>query len=426
MTPRDAPEQHDRTRRASPRNAAERIARELRDRGHTAYFAGGCVRDELLGLDPKDYDVATDARPEEIRTIFRNTHGVGAAFGVVLVRLMGQTVEVTTFRDDGAYSDGRHPDRIVYADAERDARRRDFTINGLYEDPLDGRIIDYVGGREDLERGVIRAIGDPRRRFEEDHLRMLRAVRFAARYGFDIEDATRQSILEHARHLEGVSRERIGQEVEWMLVHPSRARAAGLVEALELDEVILQEPHITSQTKRLAALPDDAAYPTALAAWWLDRWAAREDEPDHPPTHWRDALVLSNRVENAFLDTLDCHRLLVTVWEDQSVAGQKRLASKEAYEPAVRIVECEDPARAETIRSRVRELAATGLRPDPLLDGRDLIDAGMEPGPAFKRVLEGVYDAQLEGRVRTRDEALAMAQSLADAGGPSTPRPEAG
>ena len=176
------------------REDAARVVEELRAGGHVAYFAGGCVRDMLLGLEPKDFDVATDAPPERVRKLFRNSQAVGAAFGVILVRTGGSSVEVATFRSDGAYLDGRHPEHVRFTTAEEDARRRDFTINGLFFDPISGDVIDYVGGREDLAARWIRAIGEPGARFAEDHLRMLRAIRFAARFDFAIEANTAAAI----------------------------------------------------------------------------------------------------------------------------------------------------------------------------------------------------------------------------------------
>ena len=218
------------------RGTAASIVRRLREAGHVAYFAGGCVRDELLGLDPVDYDVATDARPDAIQAMFRKTAAVGASFGVVLVKEAGGVVEVATFRSDGPYSDSRRPDRVEFADAAHDAQRRDFTINALFLDPLaaedsasiHGHVIDHVGGMADLRARVIRAVGDPERRLAEDHLRALRAVRFAARFGFAIEQGTASAIREHASDLEGVSRERVGDELRRMFLAETRAEAAGV------------------------------------------------------------------------------------------------------------------------------------------------------------------------------------------------------
>src|SRR5262245_23713534 len=273
------------TRKATPtqaRAAAVAIVRRLREAGHTAYFAGGCVRDELLGLAPTDYDVATDARPDKIRSLFRRTAEVGVAFGVVLVTPGKDegaedpaTVEVATFRSDGPYSDKRRPDAIEFGGPEQDARRRDFTVNALFLDPQapgDG-IIDLVGGKADLQRRVIRAVGDAEARLSEDHLRALRAVRLAARLGLAIDAATAAAVRAHTRHRRGVSRERIGDEVRKRLAHASRAEAVRTLEDLGLDAPVLEEPSMrtTLAIFRSVAVESGAGFPTWLAAWALDR-----------------------------------------------------------------------------------------------------------------------------------------------------------
>src|SRR5688572_17117161 len=254
---------------AQARAAATEIVARLRGSGHAAYFAGGCVRDELLGLHPTDYDVATDAPPQRIRELFPRTAEVGAAFGVMLVHLYragggGITVEVATFRAEGPYSDARRPDTVRFSDAPTDAARRDFTINALFLDPLaapdapaiEGHVVDYVGGVADLRAGVVRAVGDPHQRLAEDHLRALRAVRFTARLGFALDPATADAVRQHAAELRGVSRERIGEEVRRMMGHPSRARAAELLAQLGLDVPVLEEPAAAAPARCLAALTD--------------------------------------------------------------------------------------------------------------------------------------------------------------------------
>ena len=290
----------------SPRDVAVYIVRTLTEAGHVAYLAGGCVRDELLGYQPKDYDVATDAYPETVKKLFPGGRYVGESFGVVRVSIAHHPVEVATFRKDWGYKDGRRPTEIEFTDAENDAQRRDFTINGLFENPLtqdkDQQIIDYVKGQTDLENRLVRAIGDPRQRFAEDYLRMLRAVRFAARLGFEIESETVQAIPPLADHLGHISRERIGQEVRWMLGSQQVAqsqqndasRAQGpseaikLIEQLRLDAPTLDEQHMDSPLKTVCEVTDYVSldlskgatqrvantqirYPTYLAAWLLDR-----------------------------------------------------------------------------------------------------------------------------------------------------------
>lgn len=399
---------------ATAREAATDIVRTLVDAGYTAYFAGGCVRDRLMGNEPLDYDVATDARPEQILEHFPRAHGVGQSFGVMLVRRFGHVVEVATFRTDGVYSDHRHPDEVTFSDAEHDARRRDFTINGLFEDPLSDRIIDYVGGQDDLEARIIRAIGDAHARLQEDRLRMLRAVRFAARFAFAIDAETGDAVRQGASELTGVSRERIGQEVKRMFTHQNRAVAAWEMQYLGLDQVVLQEPHMTVAPTRLGRLPDDAAYPTALAAWILDRHETSSEPTtvDEVVARWTEALMLSNAEVSELRDCLAVYRRLRTDWPRLGVASQKRLASRPAFREGLLILQAIDRQAFVDVRRQVEHLARTGLAPTPLLDGNDLIDAGFTPGPVFRKILDAVYDAQLEGLISTREAALNLARSL--------------
>ncbi len=226
---------------SSIRAAAVKVIEVLQEAGHCAYFAGGCVRDRLLGIEPKDYDVATDASPQQVRAIFNRTVAVGEHFGVILVQLKGEKIEVATFRAEGKYSDHRRPDVVEFTDAQADAQRRDFTINGMFEDPIADEVIDFVGGQADLANKVIRAIGKPGDRLAEDHLRALRAVRFSARFGFEIEPLTAEAIREHAGDLLGVSRERIGHELRAMFREESAYEAVKLLSELELDGPALLE-----------------------------------------------------------------------------------------------------------------------------------------------------------------------------------------
>jgi poly(A) polymerase len=390
---------------------AVRVARRLIDAGYTALFNGGCVRDRLMGGEPKDYDIATDATPEQVREVFPRARGVGVSFGVMLVRSGGFTIEIATFRSEGVYSDGRRPDEVHFSDAEHDALRRDFTINGLFEHPLTGEIIDYVGGRADLEAGVIRAIGDPAARLHEDRLRMLRAVRFAARLSFEIDPATAEAIRSGAGELRGVSRERIGQELRWMLSDRNRTVAARLIQALGLDSVVLDEPHRAVPLARLDRLPAEADYSLALAAWLLDRHGDAEDH-GAAARRWTAALMLSNDESRQLKRSLAVRRTLLESWNESPVAGRKRLAASERFASGLLLLESEDEAAAAAVRAEVDRLAKTELAPAPLVDGNDLIELGFRPGPAFSRLLEAVYDAQLEGRVTSRAEALDLARRL--------------
>jgi len=423
------------------RESATQVVRILRDAGHVAYFAGGCVRDKLLGLTPEDYDIATDARPERVRELFRNSKFVGEAFGVVLVRLLGHEVEVATFRVESGYADGRRPTQVEFTDAQNDARRRDFTVNGLFEDPLaaspEEAIIDFVGGRADLKSKQLRAIGDADARFADDYLRMLRAVRFASRFGFSIDEKTARAIRLHARYLGQISRERIGMEVMAMLCAPTRGAAASLIQDLRLDGPTLNEEHLDRPVAVLSNLPNDASYPTAIAAWMIDRHAPTPAVDVKPPVihqttdeaavapevrafldkdahivlrRWRKALCLSN-------DDRDSVQSILTLlhkpiqWGGMRVAHRKRaLASPAWVETFSLFCAMTDRVgvaeRTGQIASEAALLIEDGVAPPPWITGDDLIAIGLKPGPAFKQLLDDVYDAQLENSLASRHEAM--------------------
>lgn len=427
------------------RDTAVDVLRTLRDAGFTAYFAGGCVRDELLGLHPKDYDIATSAIPDDVRALFKRTNEVGASFGVMLVRQSRWQIEVATFRKEGAYSDRRRPDDVQYADAPSDAQRRDFTINALFLDPLEtpgeaeqafsarGRVIDFVGGLDDLRRRIIRAVGEPDDRLAEDHLRALRAVRFAARLGFAIEDHTADAIRRHAQRLEGVSRERIGDEMRLMLGAPTRAAATHLLEDFGLDSPVLNEPHLGGRRPNdptvVARLRADASFETALAAWAIERALRSGAEgtllDDALPSRWRSALCLSNDERDALASTLRILNQLQTDWPSLAISQRKRLAATPSFDGAVQVLEGVDSERAESIRRDYDRLASDGIgiSPEPLITGDDLIRAGVAPGPAMGAALRAIYDRQLEGAVRSCDEALKLAAEIIQKG-INTPRSE--
>jgi len=416
------------------RKAGVLIVRTLREAGHVAYFAGGCVRDELLGLHPKDYDVATDARPEAVRGLFKRVNEVGASFGVMLVRVRGVTVEVATFRREGVYSDRRRPDEVAYAGRDEDARRRDFTINAMYLDPLAapaepfprvrGRVIDLVEGVRDLESKTIRAVGDPEARLAEDDLRALRAVRFAARLGFSIESGTRDAIRRHAGELVGVSRERIGDELRLMLTDPNRAQAAHLMESLDLVRPALECSEGVSperEDRLLAGIGPGADFPTALAAWSIDRMDGVGVDPvrirdgaDATVSRLRSALCLSNGERDALRETLGTLARLLLDWTGLSMAEQKRLVAHPSFARAMSIYRASDAAGAGAIDRGVEALKATptGLSPESLIAGNDLIDMGLQPGPRFREILDAVYDGQLSGEVVDRAGAEALVGRL--------------
>ncbi|MGP1346846.1 MAG: CCA tRNA nucleotidyltransferase [Phycisphaerales bacterium] len=443
------------------RSAARRIVSTLREAGHVAYFAGGCVRDELLGLHPQDYDVATDATPERVGALFEHTRAVGRAFGVMLVRMRGTTVEVATFREEQGYSDHRRPDAVRFSDAEADARRRDFTINALFMDPLSrsrertvsggrsevsGAVIDFVGGVNDLRAGVVRAVGDADARLGEDHLRALRGVRFAARLGFRLDAETEAAIVRHAVELKGVSRERVGEELRRVFGHGSRGRAAGLLHRMGLDGPVLGEAPAgeisLARTRGLeeamgwvgrSAVGDGLGWAVGgvvsgamagLSAWALDRLEGvgereGEDGLEVLVRRWREALCLTNEERDGMRGVLETVRVLRGAWGGLGVAGRKRVAGRGWFGVALGIRWVEDAGAAEEVLAEVEALArtASGIAPDPLISGYDLIDAGYEPGPGFARCLEGVYDAQLEDRVRDRGAAMAMARGMMGGGG---------
>lgn len=407
------------------RAAALEIVRTLTNAGHVAYFAGGCVRDELLGLTPTDYDVATNAVPERLAALFPRTSHVGASFGVVLVMIGREVVEVATFRADGTYTDNRRPDQVTFSDPLADAQRRDFTVNALFLDPLDeseapgiahGRVIDHVGGMPDLAARVLRAVGDADKRLGEDHLRALRAVRLAARLGFTIEPSTGEAIWRHASELRGVSRERIGDEVRRMMAHPSRAIAAVLLRDLGLEAPVLETPVSLAAQHPLAlgGLRADARVPAALAAWALDLGHVPSCEPGvigALATRWRHALCLSNEERSQFRDALGSLRDIKVVWDGAGIARQKRIAAGEGFMQAMDILGAIDPQAAQLVAERVRVLEgiAGGVAPPALISGDDLQALGLRPGPGFRTILERVYDAQLEGRVTSVAQARELA-----------------
>jgi poly(A) polymerase len=438
------------------REDALAVLMRLRGAGHVAYFAGGCVRDLLMGAEPKDWDVATDAPPGRVRGLFSNTQAVGAAFGVILVKQGRSTVEVATFRTEGIYSDGRRPDAVAFTDAEHDARRRDFTINGLFLDPAEKRearsekreeeggtrvetehgvVIDYVGGVADLKNRVLRAIGDAQRRFAEDHLRLLRAVRFAARFGLAVERETERAIVENATKLRGISPERVADELRLMLTPATRERAWGMLWEYGLIGVIFRflplEPEraefLRERSLFLRVAPGRGiSFGLALAAGVLEyRMASGRDVLELVTRQeilkceraMREGLKLSNDELGAMVGIVEPLGVLLAEAEP-GVAGMKRfLALGTAGETRVLLAALAGLGmfveRVKWLEGRFGELLTGEVAPTPLITGDDLVAAGFVPGPKFKKVLEGIYDAQLEGRVGTKEEALRMAREMA-------------
>ena len=413
------------------RSFAIDVVRRLRSAGFQALWAGGCVRDLLLKRLPKDYDVATDATPDDVRDLFgrRKTIAVGASFGVIVVvgpREAGQ-VEVATFRTEGPYLDGRHPSQVSFASPRDDALRRDFTINGMFYDPIAETVLDYVGGTQDLERGIVRAIGEPRDRMEEDRLRMLRAVRFAAILNFTLEEHTGAAIRELAHGLSAVSVERISDELHRMLAHESRAHAVAMIRELGLLQVIL--PELTTledsnraaeswrRTVRIMEALDTAAFEPALAALLIPLAS------DHPPGDPDPVeavcrrLRLSNREVERVVWLLG-NRHALTNASSLPLSRVKRILSVPDYSWLLQLMRAEraaDEASTADIDwcdEYVRSTAPEQIDPPPLVTGEDLLASGLSPGPVFHKFLDRVRNAQLDELIHTREEALAMLRSF--------------
>jgi len=391
------------------------VVRRLHEHGHEGLWAGGCVRDMLLGSPPKDIDVATSAPPAEIIKLFSRTRKVGVQFGVVLVRQGQWWIEVATFRTDLDYEDGRRPTGVTFTTAEQDAKRRDFTINGLFYDPIDRRVIDYVAGQRDIEARVIRAIGEPAERFAEDHLRMLRAVRFATRFGFDIEPATAAAIVEYAAKITRISPERIREELEKMLTLPSRGESLEQITRLGL--LVHLWPGSNWPTDRvdravavLRALPDGADFVLAMAGLLHD---------DPPPEVGRIARALrcsNDQIEH--MAWLVGNRLRIDEAGTMSLAAFKKLLAHPRFEHLAALHEAvcragDRPIDACTeVRRRRDAIAPQDISPPPLVTGEDLIAAGLQPGPQFKQILDALYDAQLNNELTDREQALQRMREL--------------
>jgi poly(A) polymerase len=400
------------------RQFAVDVVRRLREAGFVAYWAGGCVRDQLLGRAPKDYDVATDATPPQIREVFgrRCTLAIGAAFGVITVlgpKQAGQ-IEVATFRRDAPYSDGRHPDSVTFSTAEEDASRRDFTVNGLFYDPIREQVIDFVGGREDLAQRVIRAIGNPRDRFGEDRLRMLRAVRFTATFGFALDADTLAAVREMAGEITMVSPERIAMEMRQMLAAPGRGTAVRLLVETGLAEAILPEivPADGTGARRLehtlAVLErlERPGFPLALAA--LVYPVVDGAGAERACRRWRLSNHETERVRwlvehHASLDGAPARR-----WSTvQRILIADGIEDLLALAEAVAQAGSRDTSHLAWCRAKLAEPPSV-LDPPPILTGEDLIRHGVPPGPVYSTLLRQVRDAQLDGEIGTQAEALAL------------------
>ena len=437
---------------------ATQIVQELRAAGHSAYLAGGCVRDLILGREPADYDVATSATPQEVMRIFPLTYAVGVQFGVVLIPIRredadGQrdnyAIEVATFRSDGLYSDGRHPDQVQFSqDARTDVRRRDFTINGLLLDPVSKEVFDYVGGRKDLELGIIRTIGHPRERFAEDKLRMLRAVRFAARFGYAIETATLAEIKQLATHIHQVSRERIRDEILKMLTEGRARRAFELLDESGLLQQVLPE------IKRMQGVQQPPQFHPEGDVWVHTLMLLEGLQPNcskslalgvllhdvgKPPTFRvaPDRIRFDQHAEVGTKMAEDiCRRFRLSNEETEQVCGlvanHMRFGDVQRMKPStlkrflrlpkfdehleLHRLDClgshRDLELYDFARQQLSAMPEEQIRPRPLITGDDLIAAGYKPGPQFKELLTAVEDAQLDGSINTREEALELVRKI--------------
>jgi poly(A) polymerase len=404
---------------AKMRSFAVEVVRELRDHGFEAYWAGGCVRDELLGRTPYDYDVATSAKPAEIRHVFkhRRTLSIGAAFGVMTVigpRAAGQ-IEIATFREDASYSDGRHPDSVSFSTAEEDAKRRDFTINGMFFDPIENRVIDFVGGQADLQRQMIRAIGDPRERFTEDKLRMLRGIRFSAIFGFELEAQTLAAIREMAAQVTVVSAERIAGEMQIVLVHAARASAVDRLQATGLLPIILPEAADIAARPRieqLFAALEAPSFSLALAVLLLD--VPKTGLAETVGRRWKLArkdieLLAWLLLKSGALASAPYQR-----WSQlQPVLAAEGAGELVKLHAAKARVGLADQGEVDFCLAQL-ERPREELDPPPLIDGQDLITLGIPRGPIFAKLLRQIRAAQLDGEINDRDGALSLVKRTCD------------
>jgi poly(A) polymerase len=427
------------------------IVRTLRENGRHAYLVGGCVRDLLLGREPADYDIATDATPDEVMSIFPQTYAVGAQFGVVLVPVErsgsvvheGKTVEVATFRSDISYSDGRHPDAVRFSKSpQEDVQRRDFTINGLLLDPLTNEVLDYVGGRKDLEARLIRTIGDPEQRFAEDKLRMLRAVRFAARFEYTIEPATFTAIQRLASEIHRVSRERVRDELTKMLVEGQARRAFLLLDQTGLLHEVLPEIEAMKGVEQPPQFhPEGDVFVHTLLL--LDKlpkpcpmtlaWGALLHDVGKPPTFHvaPDRIRFDGHVDVGVkmaeetcrrlrFSTHDTAQILALIKNHMRFAHAQQM-KESTFKKFVRMPHFEEHLELHRLdcqsshgdlttfnftREKIAALPPEAIRPIPLVTGDDLIVAGYVPGPTFKQILTAVEDAQLEGHLHSKAAAM--------------------
>jgi len=422
------------------RKNAEGIVRTLTEKGYKAYFAGGCVRDMIMSIEPKDYDITTNAKPEEIKRLFKRTILVGAKFGVIVVVKDGINYEVATFRSEIGYKDGRHPDKVIFTDEKEDVKRRDFTINGLLFDPLKNRIIDYVGGKDDINNKIIRTIGNPFERFNEDKLRMMRAVRLAVGFGFDIEENTFNAVKCEGFEISEISKERIRDELVKILTEGAAGRGIKLLDKAGMLKVILPEiadmkgveqpkdfhpeGDVFTHTVLMLDLMENPSVELAMGALLHDVGKPKTFEVkdrirfnEHTDVGIKLAndickrLRFTNKEIEHILNLIKNHLKFKDVI-NMKKSTLKRFLSMEKFEEHLELhrLDClashKNLANWEYCRKMMKEITIEEAKPERLINGNDLINAGFTPGPLFKEILNYIEDEQLEGRIKDNNEAM--------------------
>ncbi|MGB0610849.1 MAG: CCA tRNA nucleotidyltransferase [Verrucomicrobiales bacterium] len=433
----------------SNKAAAIDIIGKLQEKGHIAYLAGGCVRDMLRGETPKDYDIATSALPEEITSIFSKTREVGVHFGVVIVIVNNQAFDVATFRNDGSYKDGRHPEEVTFSTPQDDTARRDFTVNGIFFDPISEKYIDFVEGKSDIDKKVIRAIGEPNLRFQEDHLRLLRAIRFAARFDYEIETETWNSIKSNASGISKISKERIRDELTKILLNENRVLGFDLLVESGLMEHIIPEilqlkgceqppqfhpeGDVFIHTRlMLSLLKNDPSIELVLSVLLHDigkpATYSFDEEADRIRFNGHDKLgaemsdqilrelKFSNSIIEDVVQMVANHMTFKDV-QNMRQSKLKRFMSRSTFNDEIELhrVDCLGSwgglDNYDFINKKMIEFVNEPIIPQPLLTGKDLIELGWSPGPDLGQTLNSVQDLQLEGKLNSKDEALDWVKS---------------
>ena len=422
------------------------IVKTLQGNGYKAYFAGGCVRDMIMGRESADYDIATNALPNDVMHLFEETIPVGVQFGVVIVVKEGHNFEVATFRTEGSYSDGRHPDYVAFSTPEDDVKRRDFTINGLLYDPIKNEMLDYVSGREDISKGIIRTIGNPIERFTEDKLRMIRAARFACRFNFPIHEKTRQAIIKLARQIHVVSTERIREELEKILTSPNPHIGIRLLDEFHLLQEILPEVSGMKGVRQPENFhPEGDVFVHTLLclskmknpSWTLAMGLLLHDIGKTVTFEESDRIRFNlHEKVGADMAANICNRLKTSnvekeriVWlvqkhlyfkdaQKMRLSKLKRLFASDGYPELAELCRIDalsssgDLSDYNYCQEMFSKLPQEEVKPKPLINGLDLIALGLKPGPLFREILTKIEDEQLEGNLKTKEEALEKVKSL--------------